>query len=108
MLYNPDAILSWKDKRHWMFLGGMGVWDHNECSFVAFTWCCHWICSVLDGASVVLCADHAWRCGEGTHRSKCAYKPTLVCRGSASVVFTHLTVLDKSCIVNSSGGGTYG
>ena len=30
-----------------------------ECSIVAFPYCCHWVCPVLDVASAVLCVGHA-------------------------------------------------
>ena len=33
---------------------------------IAFTGCYHWACLVLDFASAVPCADHAWRCSQGT------------------------------------------
>ena len=70
---------------------------------------CHWICFVLDIASAVPCADHAWRCGEGTDRSECACKPALVCHGNAPVVFRRLTMLKHSWIViKTSGGDTCG
>ena len=36
------------------------------------------------------------------------HKPTQLCRGNASVVFTRLTRVDNNCVVKASREDTYG
>ena len=90
-------------------MGRIGVWCANECGVLAFTglaiksvpyWIAHLQCCVLITHGAVVKVQG----GCNVHDAK----PALVCRENAPVVFTYLTVVNGSCVLNTPREKTRG